>query len=99
MLNNAHIGQAVGPFLANVDLFDKNQPIGQIINSDNPIVYHLGIQALPGTIVKINGNNIKIGLTGVYELDNEIKIKSLIFTEYAPDTTIVDFVYGGSIVY
>lgn len=99
MRDNGHVGQVSGPFPAGVDLFDKNQPIGELINSENPTIYHLGIQALPGTVVKINGNDIKVGLAGIYELDNEIKIKSLIFNSYAPDTTVVDFVYGGSIVY
>lgn len=96
MLQNGHVGQVVGPFTANVDLLDDEQPIGLLTpEKDRPIIYKLGIQALPGTVVRINGNDIKIGATGIYELDDVIKIKSIIFPNGAQNTTIIDFAYTG----
>lgn len=100
MLQNGHVGQVVGPFSANVDLLDDNQAIGIFTpEKDRPVIYKLGIQALPGTVVQINGNNIKVGATGIYELDDIIKITSIIFPEGAPNTTIIDFAYKGKASY
>ena len=100
MLNNAQIGQVLGPFTAGVDLLDDNQPIGSLTpEKERPEIYKLGIQAEPGTIVSINGRNIKIGMTGIYELDNVIRIKSILFPSGASDTVIVDFIYAGYINY
>lgn len=96
MIQNGHVGQVVGPFTANVDLLDDNQAIGAFTpEQDRPVICKLGIQALPGTVVKINGNNIKIGATGIYELDEVVRITSVIFPSGADNTTIVDFVYQG----
>lgn len=98
MIQNSQVGQVVGPFYANVDLLDDNQAIGAFTpEQDRPVIYKLGIQAYPGTVVKINGRNIKIGATGIYELDDIIKITSIIFPSGADNTTIIDFVYKGYI--
>ena len=43
--------------------------------------------------MNINGIPIKIGKTGIYELDEIVNIKSLIFPNGADENTIVDFVY------
>jgi hypothetical protein len=53
----------------------------------------LGIQTAPGTIIKVNGVEIKIGKTGIYELDEVVNVKSLSFPYGADSDTIVDFVY------
>ena len=100
MLKNAQIGQVAGPFTAGVDLLDDDQAIGSFTpEKERPEIYKLGIQALPGTIVAINGRNIKIGSTGIYELDDVVKIKSLVFPNGAPNTTILDFIYAGYMNY
>ena len=100
MLKNAQIGQVAGPFAAGVDLLDDDQAIGVFTpEKEKPEIYKLGIQALPGTVIAINGCNIKIGSTGIYELDDVIKIKSLIFPNGAPNTTIIDFIYAGYMNY
>lgn len=91
---NGRIGQVSGPFTANVDLLDDNQAIGVFTpETTRPILLKLGIQAEEGTVVQINGANIKIGKTGIYELDNVVAIRSLIFPNGADDQTIIDFVY------
>lgn len=91
---NGRLGQVSGPFTANVDLLDDYQAIGSFTPElTRPILLKLGIQAEEGTVVQINGANIKIGKTGIYELDNVVAIRSLIFPNGADDQTIIDFVY------
>lgn len=50
---------------------------------ENEIVTHLGIQAPAGTVFYINGNDNRfvMGRTGVYEVDENINILSLIFEQ------------------
>ena len=91
---NGRVGQVVGPFTANVDLLDDNQPIGSFTpETSKPILYKLGIQAAVGTVVQINNATIKIGKTGIYELDNIVDIVRLVFPNGADANTIVDFIY------
>lgn len=91
---NGRIGQVLGPFTANIDLLEDNAPIGVFTpESTKPILYKLGIQAKEGTIVQVNDVNIKIGKTGIYELDNIVNINKLIFPNGAEADTIIDFVY------
>lgn len=91
---NGRIGQVTGPFTANVDLLDDNAPIGAFTpETTRPVLYKLGIQAEQGTNVLINNVNIKIGKTGIYELDNIVNINNLVFPNGADENTIIDFVY------
>lgn len=91
---NGRIGQVTGPFSAEIDLLNDDAPIGMFTpETTKPILYKLGIQAEEGTIVKINGVSVKIGKTGIYELDNVVDIKTLIFPNGADADTIIDFVY------
>lgn len=94
MLLNGRVGQVLGPFDANVDLLDDTAPIGAFTpETSRPILYKLGIQTDEGTIVKINDISIKIGKTGIYELDSVVNVKKLVFPDGAPANTIIDFVY------
>lgn len=97
MLNgrlNGRVGQVVGPFNSGEDLLSRGGLIDKFTpESTVPILLKLGIQTTPGTIVKINGVDIKVGKTGIYELDYTVYVKSLIFPYGADDTTLVDFVY------
>lgn len=93
MYLNGSIGQVIGPFSAGEDLLAEGGDIMTIINSKTMQLIKLGIQTAQGTIVKINGANIKIGKTGIYELDETVAIKSLIFPNGANANTIIDFVY------
>ena len=91
---NGRIGQVIGPFTANLDLLQDNAPIGAFTpESTKPILYKLGIQADEGTIVEINDVPIKVGKTGIYELDNIVNIVKLVFPNGANEDTIIDFVY------
>jgi len=91
---NGRLGQVSGPFTANVDLLDDYQAIGSFTpETTRPILTKLGIQTEEGTIVQINSISIKIGKTGIYELDNIVDVKSLIFPNGASADTIIDFVY------
>lgn len=99
MLSNGHVGQVIGPFTKGQNLLSKTGPIGLILNQDDPVLYKIGIQAAPGTIVSINDSQIKIGFTGIYELEDSVKIKTLSFQSDTDSTAMVDFVYSGRIVY
>lgn len=97
MYLNGSIGQVTGPFSAGQDLLAEEgvimNLISQYTSSEKVQLSKLGIQADEGTIVQINGINIKIGKTGIYELDETVAIKSLIFPNGADASVIVDFVY------
>lgn len=60
-----------------------------------PEVSHIGIQGAPGLSFELNGGVIKIGKTGIYELDLEGVgiINSLKFSPSSQDKIIVDIVY------
>ena len=91
---NGRIGQVVGPFVQNKDLLNDDGIIGMFTpETTKPILYKLGIQASEGTIVKINNVPVKIGKTGIYELDNIVDVKTLVFPNGADENTIIDFVY------
>jgi len=91
---NGRIGQVIGPFAANIDLLETTAPIGAFTpETTKPVLYKLGIQASEGTIIKINNVPVKIGKTGIYELDNIVDVKTLVFPNGADENTIIDFVY------
>lgn len=94
MTLNGRIGQVLGPFDAGIDLLADDGAIGQFTPEfTKPVIEKLGIQTDVGTMVEINGVQIKIGKTGIYELDNRVAIKTLKFPDGASADTIVDFVY------
>lgn len=97
MYLNGRVGQVLGPFSAGVDLLAKNgiimTAVAQNTNSETIELTKLGIQADQGTIITINGADIKVGKTGIYELDETVAIRSLIFPNGASSNVIVDFVY------
>ena len=98
MIRNGHVGQVLGPFESNRDLLDNNGAIGAFTpEKQRPVLYKLGIQAKKGTVVCINGANIKIGNTGIYELDDIINIKELYFPNGADEDTLIDFIYTGEL--
>lgn len=90
---NGRLGQVRGPF-SNDDLLDENGAISNFTpESSKPKIEKLGIQTAPGTIVKINDVEIKIGKTGIYELDYVVTITSIVFPNGADESTLVDFIY------
>lgn len=91
---NGRLGQVLGPFAENIDLLSDDGPIGAFTpETTKPILYKLGIQATEGTQVQINNVAIKIGKTGIYELDGVVEIRKLVFPNGADSDTIIDFVY------
>jgi hypothetical protein len=93
MILNGRIGQVLGPF-DTTDLLSKDGKISQFTpETSHPILTKMGVQTAPGTIIKVNNVEIKIGKTGIYELDEVVNVKSLIFPYGADADTIVDFVY------
>ena len=91
---NGRVGQVIGPFAANIDLLDDDAPIGAFTpETTKPVLYKLGIQTAQGTIIKVNNVPIKVGKTGIYELDNIVNINTLVFPNGADADTIIDFVY------
>lgn len=90
---NGCVGQVIGPF-DDTNLLSKDGAISILTpGSTPPILVKLGIQATSGTIVKINNMEIKIGKTGIYELDETVAVKTLVFPNGADEDTIVDFIY------
>lgn len=91
---NGRLGQVCGPFAAGEDLLAKGGAIDNFTKeTSKPNLLKLGIQAPADSYVSINGVNIKIGKTGIYELDYRVVVKSLMFPNGADETVIVDFVY------
>lgn len=96
MIQNGHIGQVSGPFNAGQDLLADFGPIGAFTPQlQRPVLYKIGVQADVGTVISINNTNIKIGSTGIYELDDSVKINELSFPNGASANTIIDFIYIG----
>lgn len=76
--------------------FSANESIIAIIRRKHNLVdfkglVKLGIQAPVGTKFIINGETIRIGATGIYELDYTVNVKELYFLS---DTeALVDYIY------
>ena len=91
---NGRLGQVCGPFAPGEDLLAKGGAIDIFTAEKNkPDLLKLGIQAPVNSYVSINNVKIKIGKTGIYELDYRVIIKSLSFPDGADESVIVDFVY------
>lgn len=93
MYLNGRVGQVLGPFDSS-DLLAENGKISKFTpETSQPILSKMGIQTSPGTVIKVNDVEIKIGKTGIYELDEVVNIKSLVFPNGADADTIIDFIY------
>lgn len=93
MILNGRIGQVIGPF-DTTDLLSERGAISNFTpETTSPRLLKVGIQTTPGNTIVINGVEIRIGRTGIYELDERVTVKSLIFPNGADECTIVDFVY------
>lgn len=98
MYLNGRVGQILGPFSAGEDLLAEEGAIknlvSQYVDGDERVqLSKIGIQASEGTVVRINDADIKIGKTGIYELDEVVTIRKLVFPNGASSSTIVDFIY------
>ena len=87
---NGYMGQLKGPFQADEELFTKIQNTS---SEKIAAVQHLGIQTVTGDLVmiEINGKEIEIGKTGMYEVRNT-EITSIKFKTNVHENTLVDYV-------
>ena len=87
---NSYMGQLKGPFQADEELFTKIQNAS---SEKIAAVQHLGIQTVTGDLVmiEINGKEIEIGKTGMYEVRNT-EITSIKFKTNVDENTLVDYV-------
>ena len=87
---NGYMGQLKGPFQADEELFTKIQNTS---SEKIAAVQHLGIQTVTEDLVmiKINGKEIEIGKTGMYEVRNT-EITSIKFKTDVDENTLVDYV-------
>ena len=87
---NGYMGQLKGPFQADEELFTKIQNTS---SEKIAAVQHLGIQTVTEDLVmiKINGKEIEIGKTGMYEVRNT-EITSIKFKTNVDENTLVDYV-------
>lgn len=87
MQTNGRTGQLKGPFTANQELIDliKEDAVRDIL-----YVHHIGITAKKWSHVFLNDKEIKIGKTGIYEVDNA-EITSIKFKNDMDKNTIIDY--------
>lgn len=84
-----HVGQLDQIFAAQEDVIMIIRKKHNLTNFKGLV--KLGIQAPIGTKFVINGENIRIGATGIYELDYTVNIKELYFIEET--AALVDYIY------
>lgn len=84
-----HVGQLDQTFAANEDLITIIRKKHVLPNFKGLV--KLGIQAPVGTKFVINGETIRMGATGIYELDYTVNIKELFFIEETE--ALVDYIY------
>lgn len=75
--------------------FIRGNEIFTLIQQDTSIntayIEKIGIQTYPGTLIRLNGQTIEIGKTGMYETD-EVEITSIQFPENSPKNVIIDYI-------
>lgn len=84
-----HVGQLDQTFAPNESVIMLIRKKHNLIDFKGLV--KLGIQAPVGTKFIINGETIRIGATGIYELDYTVNVKELYFIEET--TALVDYVY------
>lgn len=70
------------------------ESLGAVINNKTSLK-QIGIQTRPGLLMSINGEGIKVGRSGIYEINNGIVINSIGFILEPGDNTyfIMDYQY------
>ena len=86
---SGHIGQLDQTFAAGENLISIIRKKHKLIDFKGLV--KLGIQAPIGTKFVLNGEMIRIGATGVYELDYCVNIMELYFIEETE--ALVDYIY------
>jgi hypothetical protein len=57
-----------------IELYSITNLIGSVIKTDNKPLKHIGVQGPKSLLMCINGEEIRIGHSGFYEIDNKIDI-------------------------
>ena len=96
-LKSGSIGQIQGPFSEDDEFIFQSLnggtayvKLGIIINDKDLMTF--GNSEDKGFTVNINGELIRFGREGIYELDDVMKIDSLSFPQGAPASVIIDYV-------
>ena len=84
-----HIGQLDKTFSAGENIIMLVRKKHNLIDFKGLV--KLGIQAPTGTKFVINGETIRIGATGIYELDYTVNVKEFYFIEETE--ALVDYIY------
>lgn len=79
--------------IANIEIESFGIITNQISNQISPLS-KIGIQGRPSLLMCINGEQIRIGKSGVYEINNSIPIVFAGFIPNENDYFIVDYEYG-----
>ena len=98
MIDIGYQGQLCGPFASSDNIFTMIKEKEGIPNDKNIIITHLGVQAKPETVVRINGNNdFYISKRKILEFNharsNDCEISSIFFPYGADSTTIIDYTF------
>ena len=94
-VSTSKIGSVVtgtGDLVMTDNLFEQ---FNDTVSYKNAKVSKLGVQAPPHTKMVIDGRNIQVGNTGIYELDDDIIIEKIRFVEGQElQNIIIDFIYN-----
>lgn len=89
---NGAVVAGVGDLDMTSDLFAQ---FADSVSYHNAKVTKLGVQAPPHTKMVIDGRNIQVGNTGIYELDDDIIIEKIKFMAGQElQNVIIDFIYN-----
>ena len=85
---NRYQSQLKGPFTAGQEIMDLIRAAAAV---EVECVWHLGVQTDVRAMIRVNGHEVEIGKTGIYEIGNT-EITSIQFVEDADENTIIDYV-------
>lgn len=89
---NGVVVAGVGDLDMTSDLFGQ---FTSSVSYSNAKITKLGVQAPPHTKMIIDGRDIQVGNTGIYELDDDIIIEKIKFkTGQELQNIIIDFIYN-----
>ena len=75
------LARTAGGTITPIIVYQELSTIGNILNGD--IAVKMGIQSKPGLLMCINGQEIRIGKTGIYEMRNGV-VKATQFSVVSP---------------
>ena len=85
---NRYQSQLKGPFNADEEIMDLVRAAAAV---DVECIWHLGVQTDVRALIRVNGHEVEIGKTGIYEIGNT-EVTSLQFVQDVDENTIIDYV-------